>query len=151
MAKVKDIRQALETAVRDHEASPELASDLSTFFTNLARHDDMSVASFFQMMTRADEPADRDTVSVDALVQALRGVFASDDGFRAELKRIQSDKKVSREALNGIYEALSGRVRKLPAKATKAKLAQDIADLRLERVRSERAAEMFAGKPVFAE
>ncbi len=113
----------------------------------------MSVASFLQMLSRARPQPQKTAGEDDAgpLVKSLKDAFGNDDAFRSELKRIQSDRHVTRETLNQIYETLSGRTRKLPAKATKARLAQDIADFRLERVRSERAAEMFKGKPVYAE
>lgn len=115
----------------------------------------MSVASFLQMISRARAQPQAAMAATESgaaqLVKSLQDAFGNDDTFRSELKRIQSDRRVTRESLNQIYETLSGRARKLPAKATKAKLAQDIADLRLERVRSERAAEMFKGKPIYAE
>jgi hypothetical protein len=151
MAKVSELRAALEALAKRGELPEPLESDFYALLGLFRRHDDMSVASFLQMMARANpEPA---KTPVDALpyVESLRKAFRDDDAFRAELKRIQSSKQVSRETLNEIYEMLSGRSRKLPSKATKAKLAQDIADFRLERVRSERAAEMFKGKPAFAE
>ncbi len=111
----------------------------------------MSVVSFLQMISRAGaEPKVGGQTAAD-LAKSLKDVFGADDAFRAELKRIQSDRHVTRETLNQVYATLTGRSRKLAAKATKAKLAQDIADFRLERVRSERAAEMFKGKPVYAE
>ncbi len=154
MATVAEIRRAIQGLVAQAGLPEPLSGDVRTFLTELERHDDMSVASFLQMISRAGAkpaPAAADGMSPVSLAKALTNVFGDDSAFRAELKRIQSDRRVSREALNLIYETLSGRVRKLPTKATKAKLAQDIADLRLERVRSERAAEMFKGKPVFAE
>lgn len=151
MIKVAELRAALEALAKQNELSKPLRSELNALFTELQRHDAMSVTSFLQMMARTNPDPAR--VPVDALpyVESLRAAFGDDDAFRAELKRIQSSKQISRETLNEIYEKLSGRSRKLPSKATKAKLAQDIADFRLERVRSERAAEMFKGKPAFAE
>lgn len=155
MTRVVDIRQAIEAIVVQAEQPGQLANDLNTFLSGLRRHDDMSVASFLQMISRARTQPEAAIAATEAgaaqLVKSLQDAFGDDDSFRSELKRLQSDRRVTRESLNQIYETLSGRTRKLPAKATKAKLAQDIADLRLERVRSERAAELFKGKPVYAE
>lgn len=155
MAKVADIRQVIESMVARSDLPEQISDDMRTFLTKLARHDDMSVASFLQMISRARAQPQAAMAATESgaaqLVKSLQDAFGNDDTFRFELKRIQSDRRVTRESLNQIYETLSGRARKLPAKATKAKLAQDIADLRLERVRSERAAEMFKGKPIYAE
>jgi|CXWL01.1.fsa_nt_gi arginine repressor len=151
MTKVADIRQAIEMLA----TKGDRPSDLNDLVVFLRRHDDMSVASFLQMISRARAQPQAAMGATEAgaaqLVKSLQDAFGNDDTFRSELKRIQSDRRVTRESLNQIFETLSGRARKLPAKATKAKLAQDIADLRLERVRSERAAEMFKGKPIYAE
>ncbi|HCK84321.1 MAG TPA: hypothetical protein DHW63_07350 [Hyphomonadaceae bacterium] len=155
MTRVADIREAIEAIVAQAGLPSQLSYDLNTFLSGLRRHDDMSVASFLQMISRARAQPQAVVAATEESaaqrVKSLQDAFGNDDTFRSELKRIQSDRRVTRESLNQIYEMLSGRARKLPAKATKAKLAQDIADLRLERVRSERAAEMFKGKPIYAE
>ena len=85
------------------------------------------------------------TAESRALVE-LKATFESDADFRAALQRLKADRSITREGLNRLFCELFDRSRPLTTKATREKLVQDIADLRLERVRSKRAAEYFSGK-----
>lgn len=152
MAKVAQLRKYLEAMIAHNGIPTALSADASTFLTELARHDHMTVASFLNLLRQGEQrPPGLNESHVARIAAALSAAFSNDDLFRAELGRISADRTVTRETLNAVYEKLSGRTRRLPSKSSKAKLAQDIADFRLERVRSERAADMFRGKPAFAE
>ncbi|MDX2273979.1 MAG: hypothetical protein NW206_00895 [Hyphomonadaceae bacterium] len=150
-----ELRQQLLKLVSEADLPAEEARVLKEFVTGLQLHDDMSVSAFLKLLSRSGPKLERTppTTSdvVAEYVSSLESAFRSDDAFRSELKRLQADRRATREVLNQIYETMTQRSRRLTAKATKAKLIQDIADFRLERVRSEKAAEMFKGKPVYAE
>ena len=120
----------------------EVHLQLNAFLTGLARFDDRDVEEVIKMfaLLRASESAEA------SVLRDLRATFNSDVEFREVIQAMKFNKAIGREALNRIYCALFDKTRPLASKATRDKLIQDIADLRLERVRSKRAAEYFAGK-----
>lgn len=131
----------------------EVHLQLNAFLTGLARFDDRDVEEvikMFALLRASKAPTVSKTAAAESaeasVLRDLRATFNSDVEFREVIQAMKFNKAIGREALNRIYCALFDKTRPLASKATRDKLIQDIADLRLERVRSKRAAEYFAGK-----
>lgn len=143
--------QVLGLAASQGDAA--LEAHVSSFFSKLARFDDRDfeeVIKMFALLRAPKAPTANKAAEAESaeasLLRDLRRAFSNDVEFREVVQAMKVNKAIGREALNRIYCALFDKTRPLASKATRDKLIQDIADLRLERVRSKRAAEYFAGK-----
>lgn len=156
--KVRKFREYLESAAKKLPLEDAaLASVVNAFFTGLRRHDRESVEKALGMFIfgaaanteKARSPqVDHETVSAaeKAAVDTLKDAFDDDAEFRSSLEEIRSSRAITRDGLNRVYCQLFGKSRTISSKVTKTKIAQDIADLRLERVRSKKAAQFFAAE-----
>jgi hypothetical protein len=145
----RQLEQAALAASRDG-ASTEA---LNALFTKLSRFDDLEFAEVIRMFETLKLPRRADVEALESarnleqsVVADLRVAFDDDFAFRDALAKLQANKGITRDGLNRIYNELFSKQRSLASKATREKLVQDIADLRLTRVRSMRAAEYFSGK-----
>lgn len=116
-------------------------------FDRLEPEEALKMFSLLKIKKAARERASATPAATpQAVAERLQKVFYNDADFRDELEDLRQKRSVTREMLNEIYCALFGRTRALGAKWTREKLIQDIADLRLQRVRASRAAEFVSGK-----
>jgi ribosomal protein L12E/L44/L45/RPP1/RPP2 len=152
--KYSAFRKALEgvTSTSRADSAERLLNDL---LASLKRFDDRDVEEVIKMFALLKSPrpasaakdASAGAVSAEeAALAEMREKFDDDAGFRDALRRLKDNKSITREGLNRLYNQLFDKSRALAAKATRDKLILDIGDLRVERVRSKRAAEYFAGR-----
>lgn len=148
MAKVRDFRLQIEKL--DLHASLD-RSELKAFLNELARLDDLQVSELVRRMslispstqTLGRQPK---TADESALLGRLKAAFESDAAFQALLGQLADDRSVGRAVLNRLYNALFGRGRPLPSKATRERLLRDIADERNAAMRSRKAAAFLSGE-----